>query len=466
MAEAARKKVVTYDYTHVPTIRRFAHCKARHRVLIGPFGSGKSVGCLMEIIRLAHEQAPSPSDGIRRTRWAIIRNTYRQLEDTTMKTVFDWFPPEQYGVHRVADHDYIVTEFPGVRIELCFRALDRPDHVKNLLSLEITGAWINEAREVPRAIWEGVDGRIGRYPSRRNGGCTRLCIIMDTNPPDEDNWLYKLVEKEKPHNLERFRQPGGRSPQAENIPNLPERYYEDLAIGKTPEYIRVYIDGEYGFTLEGTPVYQSSFSDDFHVAKRIIEPIRTLNVIAGFDFYRHPACILSQLTYRGQWRVLDEFYEANMGVERFMKQRVEPVLIQKYRGMGVFGFGDPTGRVKDSTDERNAYDVLKKFGLRAIKPAWTNAVMTRIGAVESFLLRMVGPGEPAFLLSPNCIMLRKGFNGGYQYKDGVPRKNDYSNPHDGLQYAALFIQRRQGQKEQAGQRRPRTQHQPASRAGY
>jgi hypothetical protein len=466
-AAMAHQNEVVYDYTHVPTIRKFTLSNARTRVLVGPFGSGKSVGALMDIIRRGvHEQEPSPANGIRYTRWAIVRNTYRQLEDTTMKTVFDWFPPDQYGIHRVADHEYIITEFDGAHIELIFRALDRPDHVKNLLSLELTGAWINEAREVPRQIWEGLDGRVGRYPSRRNGGATWYGVIMDTNPPDEDNWLYKLIEKEKPHNLCLFKQPGGRSPNAENIPNLPKGYYEDLAIGKTREFVSVYIDGEYGFTVEGTPVYASSFSDSFHVAKTIIEPIQTLNVIAGFDFYRHPACILSQQTYRGQWRVLDEFYEAGMGIERFMTTRVLPVLDQRYRGMGVFGMGDPTGIVKNTTDEKNAYDVLKKYGLRAVKPAWTNAVMMRIGAVESMLLKMVGPAEPAFLLSPNCTLLRKGFNGGYQYKNGDPLKNDYSNVHDGLQYSALFIQKRQGVAEQQKQRRPHKEHRPASRAGY
>jgi hypothetical protein len=461
------KVEVTYSYEHAPTIRRFALSKARTRVLIGPFGSGKSVGALMEIIRKAHEQTPSPIDGIRYTRWAVVRNTFTQLRDTTMKTVFDWFPPEIYGNHKVADHDYIITEFPGVRIELNFRALDRPDHVRNLLSLELTGVWLNEAREIIRPVWEALDGRIGRYPSRRNGGCSWYGCIMDTNPPDEDNWLYKLVEKEKPHNLELFKQPGGRSPQAENIPNLPKGYYEDLAIGKTPEFVRVYIDGEYGFTVEGTPVYQSSYSDSFHVAKNEIEVIPNLNVIAGFDFYRHPACVLSQMTYRGQWRILDELYEDNMGIERFLTQRLEPLLAQKYRGMGIFGYGDPTGTVRSHTDERNAYDVLKQRGFRFIKPAHTNAVMTRVGAVEGYLLKNCGPGEPAFLLSPNCQLLRKGFNGGYQYKDGVPdKKGNYHHVHDALQYAAIFLQYKAGQFQKQVSRRPQKSYQPATRAGY
>ncbi|MEN6455488.1 MAG: hypothetical protein ABFD10_14625, partial [Prolixibacteraceae bacterium] len=43
--------------------------------------SGKSSACVMEIIRRAHEQKASP-DGIRRSRWAVVRNSYGQLKDT------------------------------------------------------------------------------------------------------------------------------------------------------------------------------------------------------------------------------------------------------------------------------------------------------------------------------------------------------------------------------------------------
>jgi hypothetical protein len=146
--------------------------------------SGKSSAMVVEIIRRAQEQAPSP-DGIRRSRWAVIRNTFTQLSDTTIKTFHDWFPPSLFGQWRVTDHSYFITAFPGVHLEILFRALDRPDQLSNLLSLEITGAWFNEAREIPKTIIEAMDSRIGRYPSPRDGGASWYGMIMDTNPPDD-----------------------------------------------------------------------------------------------------------------------------------------------------------------------------------------------------------------------------------------------------------------------------------------
>jgi len=48
------------------------------RGIRGPVGSGKSVGCCVEVFRRALEQEKG-ADGIRHSRWAIIRNTNPQL---------------------------------------------------------------------------------------------------------------------------------------------------------------------------------------------------------------------------------------------------------------------------------------------------------------------------------------------------------------------------------------------------
>ncbi len=461
-----------YSYDSVPTIRRFSHSEARHRIIMGPFRSGKSSGSLMELIYRGQQQAPDIKDGIRKTRFAIIRNTFRMLEDTTMRTVFDWFPPGQFGVHRVADHDYIIDKFPGVRIEFNFRALDRPDHVKNLLSLEVTGVWVNEGREIVKDIWDALDGRIGQWPPVKWGGCTWAGIIMDTNPPNEGHWIHKLVEEQKPANLEFFRQPSGLSAEAENLPNLRggQKYYQDLAIGKSPEYINVYIHGNYGFTMSGTPVYESSYSDSLHCADRIIQPNKSLPLVTGWDFYLHPALTINQLTPRGQLVTLDEVMGNGMGAERFVNELVEPLLYNKYRGMSIVGYGDPTGSTRVPTDESDCYKVLKAHNFHWIKECYTNATMPRIAAVEYYLTRLIDGAQPAYQLSPNCQTIREGFNGGYRRKDDgeIDKKNPYSHLHDGLQYACLYTlwKHNRAAANALPTKRNRTNHVPASSAGY
>lgn len=213
--------------------------------------------------------------------WCL--RSFPQLKDTTIRTFHDWFPPKMFGEYRISDHNYIITAFPGCHIEIMFRALDRPDQIANLLSLEITGAWINEAREIPKSIFMALDGRIGRYPSARDGGCTWMGIFMDTNPPDSDSWWHTLFEKKRPPNAQVFKQPSGLSPHAENTTHLPKNYYQNLALGKDEMYLRVYIHGQYGYMIDGEPVFKS-FKDNIHVASHPPEPVKGRELLVGFDF--------------------------------------------------------------------------------------------------------------------------------------------------------------------------------------
>ncbi len=124
-----------------------------------------------EIFRRAQEQKKGPG-GKRHTRWAVVRNTYRELADTTVKTWLDWFPEDVFGEFGRGSMSHQI-EYEDISLEVLFRALDRPDDAKKVLSLELTGAWVNEAREVPKGIIDALGDRTGRYPSVRNGGSAR-----------------------------------------------------------------------------------------------------------------------------------------------------------------------------------------------------------------------------------------------------------------------------------------------------
>ena len=84
-----------------------------------------------------------------------------------------------------------------------------PDGEAKLKGLEISAAWLNEAREIPWPIVAFVLGRVGRYPAKRDGGASWSGVIMDTNPPDTDHWLYQRFEEERPAGWRLFKQPGG-----------------------------------------------------------------------------------------------------------------------------------------------------------------------------------------------------------------------------------------------------------------
>jgi hypothetical protein len=220
------------DFSNSPTVWNFLHDKGFVRGIMGPVGSGKSYACASEIMLKAVQQKPSPRDGIRYTRFVIVRNTYPELRTTTIKTWQELFPEDVWGGMRwqppITHHLKLPSRegIPGIDCEVIFLALDTPQSVRKLLSLEITGAWCNEARELPKAVIDGLTHRVGRYPTRADGGPTWHGIFMDTNPPDNDHWWHTVSEKEQikgKYAWNFFRQPGGViEVNAKDLPENPE----------------------------------------------------------------------------------------------------------------------------------------------------------------------------------------------------------------------------------------------------
>lgn len=433
---------IEYDYGGVPTVKAFSESDAFIRGLMGPFGSGKSSGCVIECYLRSAMQPVGP-DGVIRARGAIIRNTYQQLRDTTIKTFHDWFPPGIFGEWKVSEHTYkmhlAAPDGTPMEVEILFRALDRPDQLSNLLSLELTWAWVNEAREVPWTIIEALQGRVGRYPPKKDGGAAWWGIFMDTNPPDEGSWWFNLFEDARPDNAAIFKQPSGLSAQAENLRNLPKDYYTNLAKGKDPEFVKVYIDGQYGFVLDGKPVYPE-YNDTIHCSDKI-QPIPGKRIRRGWDFGLTPACTFSQVLPNGKWIVFDEVIATDMGIERF----ADDVLLhcaREYAGYDFEDYGDPAGQQRAQTDEKTCFQILNAKGVKITAGEQTEKI--RLEAVRKPMNTMIA-GEPAFQIHPRCKMLRKGFMGGYRFRrmqtsaeryTDHPEKNEYSHPHDALQYDA------------------------------
>ncbi len=431
-----------YQYAG-PVVQSFMESEAFVRGIMGPIGSGKSTACVTEILKRAACQKKGP-DGKRHTRWCIIRNSYPELKSTTIKTWAEWCPLE----HGKTNFDSPIVHHiktSELDMEVLFLALDREEDVRKLLSLELTGAWINEAREVPKAIVDALTGRVGRYPSMNMGGASWSGIMMDTNPPDNESWWYKFSEHEVPEGWEFYRQPGGRDPNAENIKNLPKDYYKKLIPGKDADWVKVYVDGDYGFLTEGQAVYPM-FRDSVHVAKDPLKPVKGISLMLGADFGMTPCAIIGQRLTGGQWLILDEFVTEDYGIKRFSEELTSFMAVN-YPGFDIsVACGDPSGDSRSPTSDETCFDILNANTPWRWSAAPTNDLSPRLEVVKNCLNRMVD-GQPAILISPRCKTLRKGFSGSYYYQlikggDGTrthqqPYKNKYSHPHDGLQYLML-----------------------------
>ncbi len=464
------------------------------RGIRGPVGSGKSVTCCMEIMRKAIKQKPNDQK-VRRSRWAIIRNTNPQLKTTTIKTWRDWFsddlgrfvwsPPYTHNVC------FSLPDETTVELEVIFLALDKSEDVKKLLSLELTGVWINEAREISKSIVDACTMRVGRFPSMRDGGPSWYGVIMDTNSPDESHWWgivsgevpipeYLTQEEKllmvKPDDWNFFSQAGAMqenkdengnlvgyvaNPHSENRQNLQAQYYDKIILGKSPSWVKVYVLNEYQTIMDGKQVYPT-FRKDTHVATESLEPKKEVDVIVGLDFGRTPSAIFCQNIHAGRWIVFHEVIGKDMGATRFAEYLKKEIAKNEWDKLTYKFIGDPAGNQMAQTSEHTPFMIMRACGIAAY-PAPSNDISVRIEAVEGIINRM-SEGYPSLLISPTCTNLISGFEGGYQYKriyymgnekyEDKPEKNRFSHIHDALQYA--FLGGGEGKKVVIGLNTPKT----------
>lgn len=449
------------------------------RGIRGPIGSGKSVTCCVELLRRALQQQPSPVDKKRYTRWAVVRNTNPQLKTTTIKTWLEWFPEETFGKFNWSPPYTHHIQIEDIDMEVVFIALDKPVDIRKLLSMDLTGVWVNEAREVDKEIIDGCTMRAGRYPAMKHGGATWYGVIMDTNAPPDQHWWPVMsgdapipewiTEEEsrqlvKPDDWEFYNQPPGMievkdqhgdvtgyvsNPEAENIKNLAPDYYAKVITGKTKGWIDVYIMNRLGSSTSGKPVYPQ-WNDAVHIADSLL-PNPAIPLYLGLDFGLTPAAVIAQRSYTGQWRIFREIVTDNTTIERFssiLRQVLSEFMAQySITSRAIKIWGDPSGAYRDSNKGNTAYEILRKNGIRAVPaPIPNNDPAVRIEAVASVLTRMID-GAPGLMIDKQCRVLIAGFRNDYHYKrmnvtgepkfSDTPDKNRYSHVHDAFQYLMI-----------------------------
>lgn len=391
---------------------------------------------------MACEQEPDPDTGKRKTQMAVIRNTLPQLKSTCLVSIQQFLNP----IARWRPSDSTVQiRFGDVESDWILLPMDTPENIRKLLSLELTAAWVSEAREIDPEIVRNILSRCGRYPARAKGGATRYGLIAESNSFSVDSPWYALLEENLPENWSYHVQPSAIGGEADWLQYLPTDYYTDLLESNSEEWCHQYVENEYGPSLAGEAVFKNTFSTDFHVAKSSLIPTPTRQLIVGMDFARHPAAVFCQIDSRGRFLVIDEMEQENIGVEAFTREYVMPMLrSEKYRSCPSVIIGDPSGASRSQIGEESVFDALKRLGVSAY-PAMTNQIDPRIRAVEKFLIQQ-RDGKAAFLVDPSCKVLIQAFQNKYRYKKRTDGSIDNTKPEklrpwadvmDALEYACL-----------------------------
>lgn len=440
--------------------------------VMGPRGSGKSSFFSVRAGYVMQQQKPGRG-GIRRSKGCVVRETYSKIETTVMETWKHWNDPTllrspvRYGMPHIHH-----LRFNDVDCEVMFLALDRPDDVGKLQSLEFSWIWFNEAANQPERIHFDTSFASLRFPPMSEGGPSAPQVMLDYNACDQDHWLYRLFEEQKVEGYRFIRQPpalvkdemgplisleGTRysiNPEADNLDNLPPNYYRDATNGKSDAWIKVYLLNEYGFFESGRPVY-GNYNDRIHFANHDLRAYPGLPLLIGLDFGSTPCIVLAQFSPKGQLRVLDEIlpdFERGMDLRTLIETRLKPWLAMHYANIPVHGWGDPNGIKRNDNDGRHCFHILAGCGFKNVRPAPfpRRNITARVDAVDKYLTGLAG-GEPRFLLSKRCRMLRAGFMGKYQYGKGAnqnePVGNGYDHIQDALQYLCLGLQKEHGEDQ-------------------
>jgi len=339
--------------------------------------------------------------------------------------VFDFVHPTQGKIHS----------------EWMLIPLDKPEDQQRLLSLNITGGWVSEYREIPISVVEALLGRVGRFRPLGVAKNAWYGIIGESNPPDEDSEWFIKMEVDTPNNWAVFKQPGGMEPTAENRENLPEGYYESLVESNTDDWVDVHVHAKYGKSLAGQAVFRTSFKPDIHVTYEPLYVNSLKPMMIAQDFGRTPACLFCQVDAMGRLIIFREAISNGMGIEQFATTLIRPLVMEHYPGAKLFMIADPAGRQKSQVGEESPFDALKRLGFR-VYPAPTNDLDPRIRAAEQLFLRRDG----VLIDGNNCPLLVQALKSYYRYKrskqtkelDDKPEKtHPWSDLGDCFQYAAL-----------------------------
>lgn len=492
---APRKFGIEFDGA---TLVDFVKDRSPVSIIQGPFGSGTSTACCFKMWMISCQQKPD-AEGVRRTRWLVVRNTFSDLKETTLKTWTYWFEHKAqgaYGEVRMTNPPmhHIQAWLPDrsrVDAEFIFLALDQEEDVRKLLSLEMTGVWFNEMQFTEKAIFDTAHGRAmqGRYPPKMDGGPTWKGVLGDLNAPPEGHWIpymrgdlpmpdewddEKRREYRKPADWKFFMQPPGLieiiedgrvvdydentlenrqkhglepvGAIAENA-KWREGSYKSMIAGKDKRWIDTFVMNRVGFYRDGKAVF-ASFRPEVHVAKRAIEYQPEFPLIVGLDFARNPAMVCCQLI-RGALYVLDEFGVENQAATTYaplFRQRLArkfPVAFTE-QSRGVQFWGDPSGDAKGQGTDNTPYQIFHANRLPVVKAPGGNVLSVRLNAVQAQIDKLT-PEGPGLMVSPSCLTLKAGLAGGYHYKKKKgtsqhheePEKDRYADFADALQYAAL-----------------------------
>lgn len=353
------------------------------RVIVGGYGSGKTMVLCKRAIAMALHNAPSP--------YALVSPTYAMARETTIRTVRELCQGKRtiYGRgfwwrYNATSHTFTIR-YRGREGRIIIYSSENPD---SLRGPNLGGAGIDEPFIQPEVAFNQMIARV-RDPA------ARVHEISCAGTPEQLNWGYDLCEGElsERHDVG-FIQASTRL----NL-TLPPGYVPHLEGAYADKEASAYIEGHFVNLAKGA-VYYAFDPDDQMVD--ISRPAGS-ELGVGMDFNVNPmACVV--FWRRGDhMHVFDEFEFPNADTEYVCQE-----LRDRYWEEGLREvYPDASGRARhtNAPGGRSDFSFIEDAGFTVNAPHQNPARRDRYNAVNGKLKSR--DGRVTLTISPKCKKLKK-----------------------------------------------------------
>lgn len=453
------------QFTPTPAQSKFIYSNSTYNLLMSSRGEGKSTSAVIAI--LVHAKRTPPEN--LPVKWAVVRDTRRNLGLSTVQTIKEWLPEQVASFWRGKEDEPEACKIVlnGQELaDLHFFGCDSAKDLSYFQSFECDGVWIEEP--APAAdISGGVSGDVLAIAgtSIRRTSIPRVQVTM--NPPHGDHWtaqIWGLPGATEPDWTPDEQEAVGRIranstvvviPPGENIyldqrsPGYRERNRDVLIAMGRSDLVNRLVHGKVGNVQVGEPVVPE-FSSDYVVSA--CPPAKPGDkLLLGWDFWHHPAVTIFRPVPGGYLDVLGAFQGNNVGVRQMLDRDIMPWFASNIpEGVSWQHTGDPSGL---TGDQSNSHQSAVKVVIEKLPGQFIPgpvSVDDRRNPVHDVMNRMV-MGRPWVRIDERySAPLVKALEGGWHYpKDASGTvvkerwaKNLSSNVGESFAYGCALLTRR------------------------
>lgn len=267
------------EYNPGPVATAAHYSRARVKLFWGPVGTSKTSWLCWRVYGMARRAAKKGKS----LRALLLRDTYRNLADSTLQTWLRWFPDGQSGrLVRSVPADFVFTTPDGREHTVLFRhgqtARDASDFLGTEYGFigleEVAPAYLpgKDAKVSPGIAEEVFQLALSRGSRVQDDIDPELAITC--NPPSRSHWTSKLIidrSGNERHGVIELADPvtGSNSiwehwftPTSENQANLRDTYYAELTAGWPRILVRRFVEGERIDAFVGIPRFDLDALDD------------------------------------------------------------------------------------------------------------------------------------------------------------------------------------------------------------